>query len=169
MMEHLQSVQNKVQYELFLSTMGTNRIVLSFSNTEVHKDYGAILLVCTFNAHRMWFQEYKMSHKEMLALSVIIFSTYQKLFQIWVSILIWNVCGECTDHFTFSFVSSMQVFTSMEDMFAIHFVTTFVRMNLRICFDRNLIFFVVLIAEKKIFLEIWCIARGQQKHSLQQI
>ena len=99
----------------------------------------------------------------MLALCVIIFSTCMKLLKIWDSFSVCNFCGDFTDHFTFTTVYSMQVFTSMEEMFATHFVTTFVRMNLRTCFDKNLIFFVVLVAEKKIFLDIRCIARGQQK------
>ena len=111
----------------------------------------------------MWFQGCKMSHKEMLALCVIIFSTCMKLLKIWDSFLFWNFSGDFTDRPAFSTVCSMQVFTSMEDMFATHFLITFGRMNLRTCFNKNLIFFVVLIYEKKIFLDIQCIARGQQK------
>ena len=110
-----------------------------------------------------------MSHKEILALSVIIFSTCHKLFQIWDSFLVCNFCGDCTYHLALTTVSSMQVFTSMEEMLAAHFVTTFVRMKLRTCFDRNLIFFVVFIAEKNIFLTFNALLEGNKKHSLQQI
>ena len=71
--------QNKTQQIPSSSKQVCNWIVMSFSNTEAHIEYGEILVAFTFNKHRMSFQGCMISHNEMLALCFIIISKLMKL------------------------------------------------------------------------------------------